>query len=126
MRVSHKQPFTPEVKYVDRVSEVKVVEYVQPEKIDLTPVHARISKHEEYLQYLNERINSMEPIYTELEMQRRALVALKTQRDVDRSRRLMFMNRMKKQFNKVRNENWKLKLAAGASIVLSILTFIIK
>lgn len=65
-------------------------------------------------------------IKTELELQRRALIALKTQRDIDRNRRLMFMNRVKKERDRARKENFKLKLATGASIVLSLLTFIVK
>lgn len=36
-------------------------------------------------------------IYDELEMQRRALVGLKTQRGIDRSRRLMLLKRIKKE-----------------------------
>lgn len=83
--------------------------------------------HAMKLQELHEyNLHIFNLIKTELEMQRRALVALKTQRDIDRRRRLSFIQRVKKERDQARKENFKLKLAAGASIVLSLLTFIVK
>lgn len=130
MRISHRQHSNHELRYVDRIVEVEKIKHVQaqPEKTDLTPVYAHVSKHEEYLRALSERIDRMAPIYAELEMQRQALVALKTQRDIDRSRRLMFMRRVKKQHDKLRQENWQLKLmclsTAGAGLLLTLFCLI--
>jgi hypothetical protein len=68
----------------------------------------------------------MHRIITELEMQRRALVGIKAQRDIDRSRRLQLIKRLKKERNEQRDMNFKLKLAIGFSFFVSILTLIIK
>lgn len=67
-----------------------------------------------------------EQVLTELEMQRRALVALKTQRDIDRKRRLQFIQRVQKQNVTLKNTNKRLMYAVGASLVLSVLSLIIK
>jgi hypothetical protein len=113
MRVSHKKH-----------SEIESIQSLKVERMDLTPVHAHISKHEEYLRYLSERIDRMSPIYTELEMQRRALVAIKAQRDIDRNRRLMFIKRVRKERDEAQRLNFKLKLAVGASFILTLFTVI--
>ncbi len=60
---------------------------------------------------------------TELEMQRRALVSIKAQRDIDRSRRLMLIKRLKKETQIVKKQ---LKLTIIACILLSIISLIIK
>lgn len=70
--------------------------------------------------------NYLKLIADELEMQRRALVAIKMQRDVDRKRRLQLIQRLKRERDNNRELTFKIKLAMGASLLISILTFIIK
>lgn len=126
----------PEIQYVDRevIKEVHVEQEArQPdqiivqEQVDLTPVTAAIEEikmvmnhntkhHNDYLDNL--RVNS--------DMQSRALVALKMQRDVDRKRRLTLIKRMRKEQNAQKRYELKLKLAIGASLLLSIASLIVK
>lgn len=63
---------------------------------------------------------------TELEMQRRALVALKVQQNIDRRNRIRLITRLKKERDSVRNMKFKLKLAISASLILSIASFFMK
>lgn len=49
-------------------------------------------------------------IITELEMQRRALVNIKAQRDIDRKRRLQLIMRLKKQRDEQKKLNFKIIL----------------
>lgn len=62
-------------------------------------------------------------VMTELEMQRRALISIKAQRDVDRSRRLMLIRRLKKEHKRT---EFKLKLAMGASVIFTIAALIVR
>ena len=59
---------------------------------------------------------------TELEMQRRALVSIKSQRDIDRNRRLMLIRKFKKEQENVK----KLKIIVVISLSLSIISLFIK
>lgn len=63
---------------------------------------------------------------TELEMQRRALVVLKVQQNIDRRNRIRLITRLKKERDSVRNMKFKLKLAISASLILSIASFFMK
>lgn len=107
---------------VDRIIEVEKLVKV-PVDVDLSIINTHISNHEEYLQSLS---NQLKLVAGELEMQRRALVAIKTQRDIDRNRRLMLMNRIKKEHKAHKKSVLKFKLAIGASLLLSIVSLIVK
>lgn len=111
---------------VDRIVEIeKLVEV--PVKVDLSGIHAHISKHEQYLMALQAQIDrNYGSIFSELEMQRRALVAIKAQRDVDRKRRLQLIMRLKKQRDEQKVWNLRCKLVMGTSLLLSILSLLIK
>jgi hypothetical protein len=66
----------------------------------------------------------MNKVGNELEMQRRALVAIKIQRSVDRKRRLMLINKLKKQRQ---NMNiFVVKVAICSSVLSIILSHFIK
>lgn len=146
----------PQVQYVDRVVEVPVHTHSQSEPeiqvvekevhvpvvterviekiihmeappVDLSGIHAHISRHEEHLRALDAHNQRwIGGISSELEMQRRALVGIKTQRDIDRSRRLMLIRRMKKERAQAQKNELRLKLAIGASLLLSIVSLIVK
>ena len=62
----------------------------------------------------------------ELEMQRRDLIGLKQQRDIDRSRRLMLIKRMKKEHEEQKATDRKLKIAIAVAALLPLLLLIIK
>lgn len=62
----------------------------------------------------------------ELELQRRALIGLKTQRDIDRNRRLMLIRRLKRERDKAQVQEFKLKMVIGTSLLLSIISLIVK
>lgn len=121
----------PQIVYVEKQVEVeaqpvqveRVIIEKQIEQVDLSGIHADISKHEEALKYAH-LVNSR--IAGELEMQRRAIVAIKAQRDIDRSRRLMLIRRLKKAKAAQKRHDLKLKLAIGASLILSIVSLIVK
>jgi hypothetical protein len=130
----------PEIHYVDRevIKEVYAPasgeQIMIPQEVDLNPIHEQIEQikmvvdhntkfHNEYLENL--RLNS--------DMQSRALIALKSQRDIDRSRRLMLIKRIKKERNALRDEQishkkieLKLKIVMGVGILISIASLFIK
>jgi hypothetical protein len=113
---------------IDRTVEVEKVVYMS---VDLKPLEDKISDMEKATLYNFNHIAAVQDgwngkIITELEMQRRALVAIKQQRDIDRSRRLMLIQRIKKEQKAHDKTILKIKLVVSASILLSILTFIIK
>jgi hypothetical protein len=132
--VVHQISSDPQIIYQDRevIKEVpveveKVVIQKEIEKVDLTEIHAALLKQEQRLQDLDERAGYwITSIGSELEMQRRALVGLKAQRDIDRNRRLMFIKRVKKERDEARKLNLKLKLAIGVSLIIAIVSLIVK
>ncbi len=93
----------------------------QAPEVDLSPVHEHLNNHD---QMLNQVAQYVGKIMTELEMQRRALVALKQQRDVDRSRRLMLIQRMKKEQKLHQKTKLQMKVAIGAALLISIVSLI--
>ncbi len=88
----------------------------QTQEVDLQPVQDHLDKHELVLQ----------AVYNELEMQRRALISLKTQRDIDRSRRLTLLKRIKKEQSQHKEKEFRLKLTVGVSLLISIISIFIK
>lgn len=68
----------------------------------------------------------MTHVGSELEMQRRAFIAVKIQRDVDRKRRLMFIKRVRKEQKKLEKQQFILKCALCASCLLTVISFFIK
>ena len=131
-----------EVQYVDRevVKEIpveKVViqhqnheaelnqlkEYAQKQQAFNEEAKLIVNRHADGIHQLMQWCNNAKE---ELEMQRRALVGLKAQRDVDRKRRLSFIKRVKKENDKQRNREFKLKLAVAASLLLTIISLILK
>jgi hypothetical protein len=115
---------TPEIQYVDRVIEVE-------KRVEVPVIHmVESSVSFETLEKFDKQILNQEKIsksiITELEMQRRALVALKTQRDIDRSRRLLLIQRMKKAHTAHKKQAFMFKLAISASLILSVTTLLIK
>ncbi len=99
-------------------------------KVNLEPVHNKLKKQEEVLNSHQDEIEAgmraARFVGNELEMQRRALVAIKHQRDIDRSRRLMLIQRMKKEQKAHKQSQKKMQLAVGASLLLSVISLLIK
>jgi hypothetical protein len=126
----------PEVIFQDRevIKEVSVevekLVHMEAEKMDLEPIHNKFKEHEDILTYhkaeIDTGIRKAKLVAEELEMQRRALVAVKAQRDIDRNRRFMFMNRVRRERDAMRKLHFKLKLAVGASLLVSIISLLIK
>lgn len=128
-----------EVQYVDRevIKEVPIsveVERIISPEVDLAPIHANIKELQSILiqhsnkvaDKLTEHSQNLELAKNELEMQRRAFVAIKAQRDIDRKRRLQFIKRVKKEQTKMKQSHLKAKWALGACLLLSILALVIK
>ena len=116
------------VQYVDRevIKEIpveKVVVQKEMEQVDLSPIHNHLQRHEDHLGNLTQFCKAAQ---TELEMQRRALVGLKTQRDIDRNRKLLLIRRLKKEKAAHKSHSLKLKLAIGACLLLSIVSLVVK
>ncbi len=86
----------------------------QAPEVDLEPIQEQLDQHEEVLK----------AVCAELEMQRRALVAIKVQRDVDRSRRLMLIKRLGKERTASKKTVLTLKVAIAASLLLPLLMLI--
>jgi hypothetical protein len=127
----------PQIQFVEKevIKEVpveveKVVVQKEIEKVDLSIIHTVLKNHEQVLKNciidIQNSAKNEQLIVQELEMQRRALVAIKMQRDVDRSRRLTLIRRIKKERDLHKNKSLKLKLAIGASLILSIVSLIVK
>lgn len=125
-----------EVQYVDRdvTKEITSEPIILKQEVDLSQVNEKLANHAEHLAKQNQHILAVQAhtdrwyasICQELEMQRRALVGLKAQRDIDRSRRLMLLKRVKKEQNAHKKTELKLKLAMGASLILSILAITLR
>lgn len=119
---------------VDRVVEVERVVHVQAPKVDLEPIYDKLLDLEGRLLIIAHNKNEfIKDASNELGMQSRALIAIKAQRDIDRNRRLMLIKRLKKERDALKNEQnahkkmeLKLKLAIGASLLLSIASLIVK
>lgn len=113
---------------VDRIVE-KII-HIESPPVDLKPLEERIHKmevgHKIMAAFAEKVSNFNNGVMGELEMQRRALVAIKAQRDVDRKRRLQLIMKLKKQRDEQKVLNLRYKLAVGASLLLSILSLIIK
>lgn len=110
----------PQVIFQDRevIKEVpveKIVEKVVEKEVDLSPIHEKLDNHATSLQNL---YNWCHAAKNELELQRRALVGVKAQRDIDRSRRLMLIRRIKKE--KVHHQ----KVMMGVKIIIMVNLFI--
>jgi Inner membrane complex protein len=114
----------PEV--VEKIVEVPTVVEVQT-PVNLEPLYANDNILKNKLVELGDYTNAQfKTVATELEMQRRALVSLKAQRDVDRTRRLQFIMRTKKQHAELKKTAKRLKIAIGACLLLSLMSFFIK
>lgn len=145
----------PQIQYVERIVEVPVehivvakapdaiIQYIDREIIREIPVAGEtivmsqpvdLKVFEEKQEALDSRVQGLSLHYhqwfgqigAELEMQRRALVAIKMQRDVDRSRRLMLIKRMKKESKDHQKQVSFLKFSVGLSLLVAVLTLIIK
>lgn len=120
------------IQYVDRevVREVPVehvVVHKEVKEVDLSPVHNKIKHHQEVSDARHSEANhKFSLVANELNLQSRALVGLKAQRDVDRKRRLTLIKKMKRQQDDAQKRELKLKLAVGASLLLSIVSLIVK
>ena len=124
-------PSQPQVIEVEKevIKEVEApVQTVIVEKdVDLSPLHAKDKQLQSNIQALADHINkTVPPVYNELEMQRRVLVGLKMQRAIDRSRRLTFIKRVKRQDKEQKKQIKNLKLALCASLFLSIVSLIVR
>ncbi len=128
MRISHrnhnqKNHQAPAVNYVERIVEVPVevpVDQIVMQEWCKQRIDEQNTSHALLLQdHKDYNTSVFDSMQVELEMQRRALVAIKAQRDVDRSRRLLLIKRMKKEHDKHKNTDLKLKLAVGASLIIS-------
>lgn len=117
----------PQIIYQDREVQVEKIvevsadaapikEWSQKRLDEQNIAHALLLKdHKEH----NDR--RFELIKNELEMQRQAIVGLISQREIDRSRRLMLIKRMKKGQAESQKSNFKLRLAVGVSLLLTVL-----
>jgi hypothetical protein len=121
----------PEIIYVDReiIKEVIIPgeTVMVPQEIDLSPIQAQIDEIKMVINHNVKNTDShLNNIHTNLDMQSRALIALKMQRDVDRNRRLMLIKRIRKEQKAHKKTELKLKLAIGASLIISIASLIVK
>lgn len=121
-----------QIEYIEKeiVKEVPVETIIvqrETEAVDMKPIYDKLFDIESQLM-VNAHINKefREKAATELEMQRRALVGLKAQRDIDRNRRLMLINRIKKEQKARKATDLKLKLAIIASLMISIISLVVK
>lgn len=146
IRLSNKPEHQTKIQYVDRdiVRQVHakapdaIIQYIDREipviiekKVEVPVIHmVESSVSLETLEKMDKQITNQEKISrsiaAELEMQRRALVAIKAQRDIDRSRRLMLIKRMKKEHDEHKKIAKHLRWTIAASLALSILVLIIK
>jgi len=156
IQLSNKNSHATKIEYVDRIVEVPVetivhaktadtiIQYVDREtikeilvpgdtivmeaqKIDLDPLHAKDQELEHKIQKLGEIHNNLaNSVINELEMQRRALVSLKMQRDVDRKRRLQLINKLRKFRDDHKTSDWKYKAGIGISLLLHLAHHFIK
>ena|ERR1019366_9384406 len=127
-----------EIQYVDRevIKEVQVEgpervvtpdQIIIQEKVDLAPIQAVIEEIKSVINHNTSVHNGyLDNLKTNSDMQSRALIALKQQRDIDRSRRLMLIKRLRRAQNAHKKLQLKLKLAIGTSIILSIISLFIK
>ena len=112
------------IEYVDRIIEVPVEKIIEVEKIihmeakevDLIPIYEQLRN--------NEIANNS--IVTELDMQSRAIIDLKAQTKLDRSRRLALLMRLKSHRSEQRKVNKKLVILSVVSLLTSIISLIIK
>lgn len=127
-------PGQSEIQYIEVEKEVireietdPIIIQQEAAQVDLEPIYDKLFDLESKLMVaVDVNKNFRDKASMELEMQRRALVSLKAQRDIDRSRRLMFINRVKKE-NKARQAaELKLKLAIVASLMISIISLFVK
>lgn len=123
----------PEIVYVDRevIKEVHMEapseQIILKQEVDLAPIHGDIEEIRAVVNHNTAHYDQfLDILRTNVDMQSRALVALKVQRDIDRSRRLMLMKRIKKEHNAHKKTALKLKLAIGASLLISIVSLIVK
>ncbi len=127
----------PQIVYVDRVIEklvqqepAEIAPISTPVEIDLQPLQDQIDESNKKIKLLIDFAEKSsgwsQGASAELEMQRRALVAIKTQRDVDRSRRLMLIKRLKKQQDEQKKLNFKLKAAVAVAILIPLLLLFIR
>lgn len=133
-----KTPSEPEIQYIEVEKEVAKEVHSDPvivhQEVDLSEIYERLEDHAEHAHKQDQHINSLQEqfhkvssaAYNELEMQRRALVGLKAQRDIDRSRRLMLIKRMKKEHNEHKKQLKGLKLAIYATLILSIVSLALR
>lgn len=116
----------PLIEYIDRPVETVVVQK-EVEKVDLQPLHDKNAELDNKINIIVQRFNEiMTHVGSELEMQRRAFIAVKMQRDIDRKRRLMFIRRIRKEHKKLQKQEFVLKCALGASFLLTVISLIIK
>lgn len=135
MRITNRQPDS-HIQYIDRQVEKEVIKEVASEpiilkqEVDLSEIHEKFENHAEHISKQKQHIDALQEwfyrVSGELEMQRRALVGLKAQRDIDRSRRLMFIRRVKKEQKARQAAELKLKLALAASLTISIISLLVK
>ena len=116
---------------VERVIEIEKLVQMEADQIDLEPIKRDLNEIKKHiLLESHKNVKDHTTVTTELEMQRRALVAIKTQRDIDRNRRLMLIRRMKKEKTAMLAAQKKdiliLKLAMGASLLIAIVSLIVK
>ena len=112
---------------VDRIVEVERRVEVQAPPVDLQPLISKLQELDGMIRMVaNNKNEFIKHASNELGMQSRALIAIKAQRDIDRSRRLMLIRRMRKEQNTHKKTELKLKLAIGASLLLSIASLIVK
>ncbi len=112
---------------VDRIVEVEKIVHVLAEPVDLQPLHEKCQDLQiQLLSLADSTSDHLAVIKSELEMQRQALVALRTQRDIDRSRRLQLLRRLGQARDQHKAQLFKVKLAIAAGILLSIVSLVVK
>ena len=117
------------IQYVDRevVREIPVSgeTVVIQKEVDLQPLHDKDVELDVKLNKLGEIHNNfVQSVISELEMQRRALISIKLQRDVDRKRRLTLIKKLRKQRDANMRTNKIVYITLAASFLLSIITLI--
>jgi hypothetical protein len=112
--------------YLDAPAQEKEIE-VRYEQVNLKPL---TDKHDE-LEHKAIKLENKHKLYQhetreQLEAHSRVLVHLRDRRNLDRKRRLQLIQRLKRHAAEQKLTTLKLKLAVGASLLLSLLSLLVK
>lgn len=136
--LTNNQNRVPEIQYietvVEKIIEIPVIKEIEVEKIvhvqsdpievDFKSIYENLSQT--LIESHSRHANQIEELQDMLELQGRALVQMKQDKNIDRGRRLQLLMRLKKHKEQDKKNKFKLHLAIVASCLLSVITLIVK